>query len=297
MTEAAAPAAAPAAPAPSASALLNAPPAGVPEGQLGQIPGAPAAAPAASAIPWLEGVDAEMVGYAQNKGWTDPKQVVEGYRNLEKMRGVPAERLLTLPDSAADQATKDAFYEKLGRPKTAAEYDFTIDGNDESTNHLKDLFHKNGVSAEQARNLLAGQIEFEKQALTKHQETQRAKIEGDVSALKGEWGQAFEQNMGGAREGAKLLGLDNGTIDALGEHLGHSKLMKLLHSVAVNSGEHNFVTDGTKQGYGQKMTPAQATAEYNRLKADPAWVARRNAGDAIATAELKRLTGFMSAEG
>lgn len=293
MTDAApAPVAAAPAPAPSASSLLNAPPAGVPEGQLGQIP---AATPPAATIPWLQGVDAEMVGYAQNKGWTDPKQVVEGYRNLEKLRGVPAERLLTLPDAAADQATKDAFYEKLGRPKTAAEYDFKIEGNDATTNHLKELFHKNGINAEQARNLLAGQTEFETKAVAAHQEQVRAKVEGEVTALKNEWGQAYDQNMGAAREGAKLLELDNGTIDALGEHLGHGKLMKLLHSVAARSGEHDFVSDSTRQGYGNKMSPAQATAEYNRLKADPAWVARRNAGDAVATAELKRLVGFMSA--
>jgi len=295
MTDAApAPAPSAPAPAPSASALLNTPPAaGVPEGQLAQVPGA--APPAASPIPWLEGVDAEMIGYAQNKGWTDPKQVVEGYRNLEKMRGVPAERLLTLPDAAADQATKDAFYEKLGRPKTAAEYDIKVEGNDATTAHLKELFHKNGVSAEQARNLLAGQIEYEQKAIQAHQDQLRAKIEGEVTALKSEWGQAYDQNMGGAREGAKLLGLDNATIDALGESLGHGKLMKLLHSVAVRSGEDAFVTDTSRQGYGNKLSPAQAQAEFNRLRADPAWVARRNAGDAVANAELKRLIGFMSA--
>src|SRR5690242_20907106 len=49
---------------------------------------------------------------------------LESYQNLEKMRGVPAERLLTLPDDKSDEATRNAFYEKLGRPKEAAGYEF-----------------------------------------------------------------------------------------------------------------------------------------------------------------------------
>src|SRR6185312_841401 len=131
-------------PAATSSAALAATPAAAATAAVNDgVAAAQGTAPAAgNPIPWLEGATPEQVGYIQNKGWTDPKQVLEGYQNLEKMRGVPADRLLTLPATDADDATKAAFYEKLGRPKEAAGYDFSLGDKDNGWGDtLKQSFH------------------------------------------------------------------------------------------------------------------------------------------------------------
>lgn len=300
----------------SASAILNAPPAAAAPAAAPATAAAPAAAPApapaaeaaaavqagvdtatgkvTSPIPWLDGVDADMLGYAQNKGWSDPKQVVEGYRNLEKMHGVPADRLLKLPAADADQATKDAFYEKLGRPKTADAYDFKVGDDAEATTRIKGLMHKHGISSEQARGLVADQLAFEQEIVGKQQEQHRAKVETEHNQLKSEWGAAFEQNLNAAREGRKLLGLNDGEVDAMSQVLGHKRLMTLLQSVAVNSGEDSFVA-GNDRTSGSAMTPAQAEQKLKELGKDPGWRQRVLNGDVAANAEKKRLIAFMTA--
>jgi hypothetical protein len=38
--------------------------------------------------PWLDGVqDTELREFIQNKGWNDPAEMAQGYRNLEKLVG------------------------------------------------------------------------------------------------------------------------------------------------------------------------------------------------------------------
>jgi len=47
---------------------------------------------------WYAGIaDEGLRGYVQTKGFKDPGALAESYRNLEKLQGVPQERLLKLP--------------------------------------------------------------------------------------------------------------------------------------------------------------------------------------------------------
>ena len=146
---------------------------------------------ATEGLSWLPGATEDMVGYVKNKGWTDPKQVLEGYQNLERMRGVPADRLLTLPAPDADQAARDAFFDKLGRPKEAAGYEFSIgaDGQDGGWNdHLKQTFHKAGLTAEQAKT---GSTFYAAKGLSyaaAQASAQVTKAQGEHAELMGDWG-------------------------------------------------------------------------------------------------------------
>src|SRR6266436_6911584 len=91
------------------------------------------------APPWHAGVDADILGHWQNKGYSldDPKtvaiEVTKQARDLQKHFGVPADRIVKLPDKADDEAGWSAVWQRLGAPKEPKDYDFSAvkhaDGN------------------------------------------------------------------------------------------------------------------------------------------------------------------------
>lgn len=255
--------------------------------------------PAANAatIAWLEGASAEQVGYVQNKGWTDPKQVLEGYQNLEKLRGVPADRLLTLPAADADQAAKDAFFDKLGRPKVATDYGFKFEDATIDT-AVKGLMHKHGFSADQAAGFVADFQAFDKTVADGQKQASLEKFQADNQALKTEWGAAYDQNTQLARQGRDALGWSNEFVDAVGSAVGHSALMKMLHNVGSRTGEAAFVGSGQQPGaLNGALSPAQAQARLSELTADKEWVKRLMSGgtESKEAQERRRLIGFATA--
>jgi hypothetical protein len=97
---------------------------------------------------WLGGVqDAELREFIQNKGWNDPAEMAQGYRNLEKLVG--GEKL-PLPKGDTDSEGWDRVSKALGRPAKPEDY------------QLPDLesaaaYHKLGLTARQATGLSAWQ--------------------------------------------------------------------------------------------------------------------------------------------
>lgn len=247
-------------------------------------------------IAWLPDASAELVGYVQNKGWTDPKQVLEGYQNLEKMRGVPAERLLTLPAADADDAAKGAFFEKLGRPKDVAGYEFKLGEADNAYDAgLKQSFFKHGVTAEQAKGIIADYAAIADGQTKAQADAAAQKTNGEHLELMREWGAAANQNLGLANKGLELLGISKDEVNTLGQALGHKRTLKLLADIAGRAGEATLVTDGGAQGYGNVMTPGQAKAKLTELQANPDFRQKIFAGDKAALEERRRLISFAEA--
>lgn len=251
---------------------------------------------AGETIAWLPDAAPELVGYVKNKGWTDPKQVLEGYQNLEKLRGVPAERLLTLPAADADEAAKGAFYEKLGRPKDVSGYEFKLGEADNAFDSgLKQSFFKHGVTAEQAKGVIADYAAIADAQTKAQQQAAAEKTNAEHLELMREWGAAANQNLGLANKGRELLGWSNEQVDVVGAALGHKATLKMLADIAGRSGEARLVVDGSSQGYGNVMTPGQAKAKLAELQADPGFRAKILSGDAAALAERRRLIAFQEA--
>lgn len=251
---------------------------------------------AGETIAWLPDAAPELVGYVKNKGWTDPKQVLEGYQNLEKLRGVPAERLLTLPAADADEAAKGAFYEKLGRPKDVSGYEFKLGEQDNAFDAgLKESFFKHGITAEQAKGVIADYAAIADAQTKAQQQAAAEKTNAEHLELMREWGAAANQNLGLAGKGKELLGWSDEMVDAIGATVGHKATLKMLADIAARAGEAPLVTDGGAQGYGNVMTPAQAKAKLAELQADPGFREKIFKGDAGALAERRRLIQFSEA--
>ena len=114
------------------------------------------AAPPVAAPNWLDGADEVTVGYVQNKGWEKPTQVLESYRNLEKLMG--ADRagntvILPKPDATPEEFGK--FYDRLGRPSDAAGYKLQVPqgGDPEFAKIAGNWFHESGLTAKQGEEL------------------------------------------------------------------------------------------------------------------------------------------------
>lgn len=262
-------------------------------------PAAPVAAPAAvapvvapAAPSWLEGADEITVGYVANKGWNEPKQAIESYRNLEKLMGADkAGNAVVLPKPDAAKPELDAFYNRLGRPAEPAGYGLEkIAGADpEFSKTAGAWFHELGLTQKQGEALATKWSEHVGSMTTAGAEAKTNAFAADDAALKSSWGQAFAQNVAAAQAGARGLGLDNDTIDKLQGALGHKGTMELLHKIGSKVGESDFITGDGLEKFGNALTPGQAKAKIQERMSDKSFTTRYLNKDAEAVAEMKRL--------
>ena len=268
-------------------------------------PVAPAAAPAAdgqgqtaapATVEWTAGLNPDIAGYVQNKGWKAPTDVIEGYRNLEKYHGVPAEKLLRLPDfNKADKVEMDQFYSKLGRPMDASKYSIDVpEGQStEMADWARNVFYEAGLTDSQAAKISKQWNEYAGGMKNNMEAGFQERIASEDRALRQEWGQAYDQELGVAKHAAKALGINADKIDALESSLGHAETLKFLNQIGKRLGEDKFVGNGS-QGSGFKMTPAAAQAQINALRNDKEFIAKYVAGNAEARAEMNRLHEMLS---
>ena len=274
----------PAAPA-SAAATLTAP----------QAPAAPVAAPT-----WLEGADPTLVGYVQNKGWSEPKQVLDSYVNLEKLLGADrAGNTVVMPKVDALPQELDAFYNRLGRPSDPAGYKIPVPEGvpPDFANAAAAKMHELGLTQKAGETLGSWWNEQAKAAQAAQQTELAAKVQADDAALKKDWGAAFDQNRVIAQNAARALGVDAATIEKMQEVMGLKATMEHFHKIGSKMGEPEFVSGETRENFGAALTPGQAQAKINELKGDKNFVARYVNHDAAAVAEMARLHAFAFPEG
>lgn len=262
--------------------------------------GAPAAvanapAPAAESS-WYSGYDADTVGWLENRGLTKVdqsealKNLTNGFRNAEKYIGAPSDKLVRLPDfDKADKVELDQFYGKLGRPSDAKEYNLQVpegEGRD-FAEWAQGTFHEAGLSKHQANALTAKWNEYVAGVKEGENTSYQEKVAMQEASLKNEWGQAYDKQMGLAKNAAQSLGLDRQKVDALEKALGYDGLMKMLADVGAKTGESEFISGNSS--FNGPMTPNQALSKIETLKQDKEWVGKYLAGNTEAKAEMERL--------
>jgi len=277
------------------SAMLAGNPAGEPAGNAGGTP--PASTPPAGGNDqggtppasgnWYDTFgDEELKGYVQNKGWKDPSELAVGYKNLEKLLG--GEKL-PMPKGADDAEGWGRVYDALGRPKSAEEYKLPLpDGDDGGFAKVaSNWMHEAGLNQKQAE-IIAGKWNEYMQTTVGQQTQQSAqKVEQDLTALKGEWGPAWDENIALGSRAAKQFGLDAEKLTAIEGAIGTGDMLKLMAKIGRGLTEHNFEGGNTTQGFG--MTPAAAKERIAALRNDTGWATKYMNGDVEAQAEMKRL--------
>lgn len=248
-------------------------------------------------VKWLGDVDELTLGYVQNKGWTEPKQVLDGYRNLEKLFGADkAGNTVILPKSEATADELNAFYSKLGRPADAKGYGIKApEGmpNDPAfTKAASDKFYELGLSQKQGQELTNWWNGTMSQQMTAQQNNSLETFQKDEASLKTEWGNAYDQNFVIAKNVVGQLGIDAPTIDKLQSALGHAGVMKLFANIGSKSGEDKFVTGQNNNAFGNSLTPAQAKADIQAKMQDKTFASSYLNKNSDALAEMARLHKF-----
>jgi len=243
---------------------------------------------------WMAGFNDDLKGYVGNKGFKDPAALADAYRNLEKLQGVPQDRLLKLPESLYDEkgaltAEGRVIAERLGAPKTPADYGIQApaEGGDPKRldNFLK-AAHEMGLTKAQAQKLAAADSEYANAIMASAKEASAARFRDEQTQLQKEWGAAFENNKSIAADAVRRLGWDAAKIDAVAGAIGHAETMKLLANLGKAVGESAFIQGRQPNA---PMEPATAKARITELLNDRDFGARLMAGESDAKATWERL--------
>ena len=281
--------------APSTGALFTGSASATPAIPASQQATATPAAAAPAAINWLSGADETTLGYVQNKGWTEPRQVLDGYRNLEKLLGADkAGNTVVVPKSTADTKEWGAVFDRLGRPSGPDGYKVEMPSNGDKAFHDASMakFHELGLTKNQGEQLATWYNGVAAQAQQTVEAQKAAAFTQEDNALKSEWGQAYAQNLAQAQAGVRSLGLDAPTIDKLSDALGHKATMSLLQRIGAGMREDTLVTHGNSSSFSNALTPGQAKAQIQSLMGDKDFVSSYLNKNADAVARMEALHRF-----
>lgn len=257
-----------------------------------------AAPPAASA--WMTGLDAELVGVAQTKGWHDKpadvaaREAIKSFREAEKYIGVPADRILRLPAEGDAEGAK-AFWQRLGAPADASGYTFEglkfADGSDLDdgfVNHIRSTAAELNLPADKARRVAESFVKFLDQAEGSSTTETAAALQAETEALNKSWGANKEANLFVAKRAAQAAGVSDEEFQALQSTVGGSKMLEMFRFFGSKMGEDKFI-DGQGRGPQGAATQEQAVAEKAALMRDQEWVKRYLAGG---VEEIRKMTAL-----
>lgn len=225
--------------------------------------------------PWhgLPETAAEDIAYINNKGWKSPADVMNSYRNAEKVIGKDPSTLLTMP-RPDDPAGFRSVMQKLGLPETPDKYEFAAppDGMKPDDGYLtwaRSTFHELGLTAGQVKALSGKHNEYVAGILAQQQKDYELSVTSDKAALLSEWGGGHERMMASAKHAASTLGFTPEMIDAMEKSVGYAGTYKFFADLGKKMGESKFIVGGDKPGFEGQMTPAEAKAELDSMKLDP----------------------------
>lgn len=244
-----------------------------------------------SSQPWYGSFGDDNKAYIETKGFKDPESVVESYRHFEKLHGVPKEQLLKLPKDDSPEAWGEV-YDRLGRPKSAEDYDFSVLGEDRSEafdQMMAPTFHEAGLTKSQADTVLGKIKEFTEHVVSESQANRQESLANQEADLKKQWGAAYEKEVNRARLAAQGLGIDQDTVSVLERAMGFDGVMKFFNQIGQKIGEDNFISGDTSGNNFGGMTPAAADAKIRSLIRDKDFQSRMKDGDVKAKAEWDRL--------
>lgn len=290
---------------------LNASP---PEGGQGAPPVSPPAAPPvennasppAAPPPPVEAPKAfyadfknpELRGYAEKKGFPGAEELTQSYMNLEKFHGVPADRLIKLPENVDDAEAIKPIMEKLGyvAPKEASEYGFAdMEGADpEFSNTAAGWMHELGVPARIAQPLAQKWNAFVAAKAEADAAAQTEQVAVEMGHLKAEWGQHYDERLETAKRFIRKIGFTEEQLTQIEQSAGSGALMRNFFEAGKLQSEAPFI-DG-RERKSDAMSPAAARAEITALKLDAAFFTRLMAKEQGAVDKWNRLNQIAASD-
>ncbi len=271
----------------------------------------PSPTPTPTPASWHEGVEAETIGFWQNKGLKldDPKafatDLTKLYRDAEKHFGVPADQLLKMPKADAKPEEWSAFHQRLGAPKEAKEYDFAPikygDGTELEpafVDTLRAAFHARGVPKEAATEVTRAVVKYLEDADKAEGAVGVAKLAEERALLEKNWGgkdsATYNYNHLKAMEGARRLGITPDAVKLMENNIGYAGVMDAMRKIGAGTSEDTFIERGATGG-GRPTTREGAVSRKAELMADGAWAKRYLAGGMAEKQEMDGLNMMIDA--
>lgn len=230
-----------------------------------------------SDTPWYEGVDQETLGVMQNRGLVDksPAEAVanlaKAYRELEKFRGAPAERLLTLPKDLSDEAGWKALWSRLGVPAEAKDYELPGVEDQGLADVLRQAAHASNAlpsTASEIAKALSGHLAEQAKAKA---DNELAEIANQDDELKKLWGAPnIVANTLIAKNFAERFPQFKEGTAALEKVVGKAAIMNMFYEMGKMSGEDKGIADSTMTN--GPLTAEQAKLQLDDLMTDRTWV-------------------------
>lgn len=211
----------------------------------------------------------EYKGLVEAKGWASPADALSSYHSLEKMRGVPAERLVTLPEGATgDEALKAVAQARGLLPEAADKY----------TNKLgegmTDVFYSAAAEKALALGLTDAQFGGMQEMLVGTVAQVKQAEAARVDAAFETWSSAHPDAVTQVKAMLTSVQADEASVAAA---LSGDKaaLFDLLGKVAARGAERGLVA-----GDAADTSLSSAKAEIARLRADKEFMAQQTSSNA-----------------
>lgn len=267
----------------------------------------PVVPPVAPPVVWHAGVEADTIGFWQNKGIAldDPKVVFgelsKQYRALEKHVGAPPDRLIRLPEKPDDAAGWNGVYQRLGVPAEAKDYDFAgvkrADGKDVDpalSDMLRTALLAARVPKDRGADVLKAVVKSLDDAKTQETAVLAGKIAEEKATLAKNWGPNFDFNHLKAMEGVRRSGMTREGVQAMENAVGYAAVMEHFRRIGASTSEDVW-REGDGPSGGTPTTLEGAQARLDELTANKDWGKRLRAQDPATVAEYRALTSQIAA--
>lgn len=243
---------------------------------------------------WYGQVADDAVGYIENKGWKQASDVIEGYRNLEKMFGADrADRTITIPKEGE---AWDGVYSKLGRPESSDKYEFKSEySGDETVSWFKDQAFAAGLNQSQAAALLDNWMEYSGNISESRSKDQELKHDSEMADLKKDWGNAYDANMQSAKRAASEFGFSQDELDSIEGAIGPKALLDKLSNIGKALSEDSYQASSREANF--IISPAEAQERISNLKLDKTFMDQYMSGSPEAMEKMTKLMNAAYPEG
>jgi hypothetical protein len=229
-------------------------------------------------------LEGDLKGYIETKGFKDLGALATSYQNLEKLRGVPEDQLIRLPDDPTKAGAMDPVYAKMGRPEAADKY----------TNVLGDGFDVETykVVSERAHMLGLGDGQFQGlQEIMQQQSTQMLEVQdAENTAAFDAW---KEKNPTGFNDAARIMASVGMSEDAVEAMLTGDKtaIYDFAAKIGARTAEQNVIHGDAPNDGGFNVSPAAAKVKIADLMADDAFMNQyTNPSKAVRQVAIDRLS-------
>lgn len=211
-------------------------------------------------------------------------EVMTEFRN--KLANIPG---IALMPAEGDADAQSAFWGKLGRPATAAEYGLAkpdklppgVEWSDDQIKAFTEQAHALGLTKAQ----VVGLNDWNLQQQTLAAETAIEAGKQAESALRTKWGAAYDQNLGIGRQALEKLGGPE-MATKYGDLLkGNPEFAVLMHAAGLATLEDKVIRSVGGDG-NLVSTPAEIQDKIDELKAHPAYTDNKNPEHARVVAKM-----------